>query len=299
MGIFCLRKNIKLLFLKLICGLFTVSCIQASIGQADDFTPVCGTADSLLKPHLIVTTKQGIIDIELYERAAPNTIRRLIDLVKGPIYNQKLAKAGHEISSVGYYDGLTFNFIRPHLEIASSERAPASLFQIEPEIDADALGLDREIIENSAEAMNVMQTEILVVHRKTKKKGTATAQLSLWMEKWKKAYNPDFLIGVSKKEINAAQGYIYKTGLDSKPVTRGAVVLKPVAPHIASTRLSIILQDMPNQTGKWMVIGRVIEGLDLADTISIQPQVTPRHVKPRVHAPLNPTVIDSIKFSCR
>ena len=119
------------------------------------------------------------------------------------------------------------------------------------------------------------------------------------MEKWKKAYNPDFLIGVSKKEINAAQGYIYKTGLDSKPVTRGAVVLKPVAPHIASTRLSIILQDMPNQTGKWMVIGRVIEGLDLADTISIQPQVTPRHVKPRVHAPLNPTVIDSIKFSCR
>ena len=103
MGIFCLRTNIKLLFLKLICGLFTVSCIQASIGQADDFTPVCGTADSLLKPHLIVTTKQGIIDIELYERAAPNTIRRLIDLVKGPIYNQNLAKAGHEIPSVGYY----------------------------------------------------------------------------------------------------------------------------------------------------------------------------------------------------
>ena len=299
MRVFYSGQNAKLLFLKIICGIFAIGCIQAPAGQADGFTPVCGVADSHLKPHLVVTTKQGIIEIEFYERAAPNTIRRLIDLVKGPIYNQKLTNADQETSSVGYYDGLTFNYIRPHLEIATSERTPSGLFQLEPEIDADALGLNRKIIENSAEAMDVMQREILVVHRKSKKKGNATPQLRRWVAKWKKNYNPDFLIGVSKKEINQAQGYVYKTGLDSKPVTQGAVVLKPVAPHIASTRLSIILHDMPDKIGKWMVIGRVVKGLDLADTLSIQPLVTPRHVKPSTHAPLNPTVIESIKFSCR
>lgn len=266
--------------------------------QATHSTSICEGNEYPI-PYLVISTQEGTIEIELFERAAPQAVRRLTALVKGPIFNQDLLKDDEKSSSVGYYDGLTFNHTRPHLEIATSERSPAGLFQIESEIDAESLGLDRILIENRADAMSIMQRELLAAHRKKKKKGNISPQLSLWLEKWKATYNPDFLIGVSRKEVNEALGYVYKTGLESKPATKGSVALRPVTPQTASPRLTIFLQDMPDKTGKWMIIGRVVKGLELADKISLQPLVTPSHIKPRSYTPLHPVVIDSIKWSCR
>ena len=265
--------------------------------QAGQIISICDN-DASLRPYLIISTKIGSIEIELYPYAAPHAIRQLIDLVTGPIFNPALMEKDNKGSSIGYYDGLTFNLVKPHVEIATSTRAPTGVFEIETEIDADSLGLDRQLIENSGDAMSVMQRELLVAHRK-KKKAPISKQFSLWLEKWKESYNADFLIGVSKKEINEAKGYVYKNGLVSKPVTKGSVTLKPISPRIASPRLTIFLQDMPEKTGKWMVIGRVVKGLELADEISLSPLATPSHLKPRSRMPLNPVKIDSIKFSCR
>jgi cyclophilin family peptidyl-prolyl cis-trans isomerase len=287
-----------LLFLGFIVSLLLIYLAESAYAQTDEITSICEN-DASLRPYLVISTQYGSIEIELYERAAPRAIRRLIGLVRGPIFNPALMENDDKGSSIGYYDGLTFNLTKPHLEIVTSQRDPAGHFEIETEIDADSLGLDRKLIENSGDAMNVMQRELLVAHRKKKKKGGISTQLSLWLKKWKETYNPDFLIGVSRKEINESVGYVYKKGLESKPVTKGSVALRPVTPRIASPRLNIFLQDMPHKTGKWMVIGCVVKGLDLADEISLRPLVTPSHIKPRSYTPLNPVKIDSIKWTCR
>jgi len=284
-------------FFSIIFSFLFIISIGLAPAQAIDTRSVCGNQSR--KPYLIIATDEGSIEIELFERAAHKTIKRLIALVDGPIFNQDLIENKDEVQPIGFYDGLTFNYIKPHLEISTSERNPAGMFQFETEIDADALGLNRKLIKNRADAMSVMQRELLAAYQKVKKRGKIPGQLGLWVKKFHEAYNPDFLIGISRKEINQALGYVYKTGLESKPVVKGSVALRPVSPRISSARLTIILEDWPERTGKWMIIGHVVMGLDLADKFSIQPLVTARHIKPLSLMPLYPVGIKTVKWSCR
>jgi cyclophilin family peptidyl-prolyl cis-trans isomerase len=235
------------------------------------------------------------IIIELFERAAPDAVRRLVELAGGPVFNEALVGPNDS----GYFDGLTFNYTKPHLDIRTSERPPTGLLEITTEIDANALGLHEDRIEDVNAAMDVMQQELLQSGQKAKRGESISSQLSAWISRWYENYSADFLIGVSRKEINEALGFEYSDApLESVPVTKGAVALVPRSPVAASPRLSIILQDMPLRTGRWMVVGRVVEGLDIADQISIEPLVLPRSVKQKYFRPLNPVVIRSAEFTC-
>jgi cyclophilin family peptidyl-prolyl cis-trans isomerase len=251
------------------------------------------------RPHLVMTTGMGKIEIELFEDAAPNTVRRLRELVRGPVFNTDLMDREERAAEVGYYDGLVFDFIKKHNRIVTSERPPGGLVRFPKEIDAAALGLDLDKVEDEGEAVNVIQREILKKYRDTKRRGERTKQLEAWVERWKETYSGDFLVGVSRKEINEALGYEYQEGLASRPVKKGAVVLKPVSARAASPRLILVLADMPQKTGRWMVVGHVVRGLEVADEISLQPLTTPGHIKPRHFTPLSPVVIESVEFVCK
>ena len=280
---------------------YSLSLIFLSAGMnvwADAVKPVCAMGDSL-RPYMHIDTDVGPIEIELYERAAPKTISRLADLVKGPIFNRAFLDREDNFQPVGLYDGLVFNHIKKRLEVMSSERSPAGHFRLQAEIDADALGLNEVIIKDRAQAMMVVQRELVAAHQKANKQTDPSSQLGLWLQEFKKAFDPDFLIGVSRKQVNEALGYVYQTGLDSKPVTRGSVALKPYSRRMASTRLAIMLDDFPRRTGRWMVIGRVSLGLDLVDQISMEYLTTPGHVKPKVFTPMNPVVIRTVEINCR
>jgi cyclophilin family peptidyl-prolyl cis-trans isomerase len=235
------------------------------------------------------------IVIELFERAAPGAVRRLVDLAAGPVFNEALV--GPDDS--GYFDALTFNYTKPHLEIRTSERPPTGLLKIKTEIDAGALGLDEDRIADVGAAMDVMQHELLKGGQKAKQGKSITPQLQAWIKQWYENYSAEFLVGVSRKEINEALGYEYsETPLESVPVTKGTVVLVPKSPVAASPRLSIVLSDMPLKTGQWMVVGRVVEGLEIADQISLEPLILPRRIKQKSYRPLNPVVIHSAEFLC-
>jgi len=240
-----------------------------------------------------ITTEIGQIEIELHENYAPNTVRKIVKLINGPIFNTELV--GNSNDAIGYYEGLTFNYTKPHIEIITSERPPHKMIQLESEISAEALGLHKKLIRNKAQAMNVMQQTILKSAYRGDKHRIHHPLLQQWLAIWNKSYDPGFLIGVSDKEINLALGYNYTKDISSQPVLKGSIVLKPISKTLASPRISIILQDMPIRTGKWMVIGRVTKGLDIADKISLLPLNTPRHIKTRVYKPKKPIVIQSIK----
>jgi len=72
------------------------------------------------------------------------------------------------------------------------------------------------------------------------------------------------------------------------------VALRPVSPTVASMRLSIAITDMPQRTGRWMVIGRVVEGMETAEEISIQKLKGQGTPEAKNLEPLEPVVIDRV-----
>lgn len=262
--------------------LVAVATMLASVARAGDSG--CAT-DTASPPYLRITTDSGVIDVELYRDAAPRTTEALLDLASG---------TGHHAP---YFDGVSFDYTRPRTEIRTGlTSSPTIVF--ETELDAAALGLDRDVVRDIPDAMAVVQRELLVAFGRDKHGHGLSQQLRDWLEVWYETYQPDFLLGVSRQTINEALGYVYTDNLASRPVTRGSVALVPGSPATATPSLSFALRDMPQRTGRWMVIGRVVNGLDLVEGISVADLAQPRHVKPRQYTPRSPVVIQSARPIC-
>ena len=116
--------------------------------------------------------------------------------------------------------------------------------------------------------MFVWQHELLPYQTKLPDDSLVPPTLMEWLKTWSTTFDAGFLIGVSRKEINEVLGYSYRSGLESRPVTRGAVSLEPFSPRWSTPRLTIALKRIPSQDGRRMVIGHVAEGLEIADRIS-------------------------------
>ncbi len=250
------------------------------------------------EPHLVITTNQGAIVARLIEQAAPRAVRRLVRLAAGPVFAPELFAGQDKTPAVGYYDGLSFVYAQPHVEIGTGIRPPGELVEIETEIDAAALGLGQQLVEDAGKAMDVAQHELAPAYKRTVKSGKVHPRLKEWMDRLYESHDAAFLVGISQQQINEALGYVYQEGLASLPVTRGALMLRPLSPRVSSARLHIALVDLPQRTGRWMVVGHVVEGLENAQAISVGPLADPGVTRSR-HRPLNPVPIESIRLDCR
>ncbi len=255
-----------------------VAALATVTGAVADDTP-CTVADAGAK-HLVLETTRGVIAIELFDDAAPGAVARLERLAVG------------RDGDAGYFDGLTFDYTRPRHEIRTAAHATDAA-ELPVELDAAPLGLDTVAARSDGEAMDIVQGDLMPAARTIKRTGRMTPRMRDWLETWYESRDPGFLVGVSRRAINEALGYVYTDGLASRPVTAGSVALVPSGPTTATARLSIALRDMPARTGRWMVVGRVVDGLDVVESISVAPLQRPRHVKPRSYAPLDPVVIES------
>ena len=263
-----------------VTALCAALCLIASMttGSACAST---GDRDHSAGPVMSVQTSLGVIEIELFEKAAPGAVTRL------------MALADSSGSEPGYFDGLAFDYTKPRLEIRTQTH-PSLAAELPVEIDATALGLDAPAARNRGEAMDILQDKLLAAFRKDKRRQQWSAQMRQWLNAWYETRDAGFLIGVSHRQINEALGYVYTDGLPSRPVTAGSVTLIPAGPTVATARLSVALRDLPQRDGRWMVIGRVVGGLDIAEAISLAPLEQPRDIKPRRYAPRDPVTIDSV-----
>lgn len=254
----------------------------------------CDPVDAEGSPHVVFKTRLGAIVVELDRAAAPHAIARWLQLVEGPVFNPRLVGGSTPSLSMGYYDGLAFSYTKPHVEVVTAGRPPLEAFQFEAQIDAAALGLHEQLIGDVGEAMNVLQRELIETYGRLGKGNRCTPQLLEWVGVWHEIHDASFLVGQSRQAINEAQGYVYRNGLRSKPVVRGSVSLQPLSPTMASARLSIALADIPQRTGKWMVLGTVVEGLDIVETIALQALEGRGTQRARLYRPLDPVVIESV-----
>ena len=264
----------------------------APSAHAQDGRLIC-PGEKETAPYLVLSTSVGRIVVELHEGAAPVAVGLIADLVRGPTASEPDTGEG---APSGYYDGLDFDHCKPHIEIRTSIRDPQESPRLPIQLDAQALGLDDTKITDTAEAMSVLQNELLAANQVAKKSGRTNTILQGWMDQWYETHDAGFLVGEPYEHVNRALGYVYEEGLDSRPVTAGSVTLVPVSPREASARMSIALTDMPGRTGRWMVIGEVVKGFELARTISQGPLTPEKALKYR---PLKPVVIERAEIECR
>jgi cyclophilin family peptidyl-prolyl cis-trans isomerase len=180
------------------------------------------------------------------------------------------------------FDGLAFDWVQPHTEIRTGP--PADDRRLPSELDAVALGLDQRRIEHAGTAMETIQRELEPAYMQAA--GAGTPQLRTWIAQWRKLFVPDFLIGVSREEINTALGYRYQRGYASRPLRRGSVALVPAEAGSTTLALAIVLRDLPERDGRWVVIGQISSGLEIVEQISLQARVNPKRHRPAQPVPI-------------
>jgi hypothetical protein len=225
-----------------------------------------------------ISTDLGAIDLRFDPAAAPIAIAEIRRLAETPPGG---ASAGSR------FDGLELGYARPRLELRL-QAPPGAPAAIEAELDATVLGLDRELVTDPGMAMNALQNELLPALRRPSSERRSTPTLEAWSRRFEVDHDPSFLVGKSRKELLEAIGYRYRTGVASRPATRGAVALVPVSPHEASLSLALLLSDLPSRTGRWVIVGEVVAGLELAEAISLRPLAVP---EARNFLPLQPVVV--------
>jgi cyclophilin family peptidyl-prolyl cis-trans isomerase len=247
--------------------------------------PLRGVADTGIAPitpcdapKLTLTTTAGALAVELYRDAAPNTVDRILR------WARDYDNAGSE---------LTFDWVRPHAEIRTTP-LDLGIAKVPLELDALALGLDRARITTLGAAMELIQGEFWTIHA-AHKASPPTQQFGRWLEQWRSTRSAEFLVNVTRQEILEAFGFNFQAGLASRPVTKGSVLLRNIGTDAAESRLTFILGDRPKETGKWLVIGHVVNGLELVRNISIQPLAS-EFAKRGV--PDKPVVLRAVELSC-
>ncbi|KAB2949468.1 MAG: hypothetical protein F9K18_15250 [Thermoanaerobaculia bacterium] len=250
-------------------------------------------AEAAGDPCLRLETREGALVLRLSRAAAPDAVAAIERLARGPIWNLELVPRPEAARAAGYFEGLAFDYARPHLELRLPARAPAAAFTVEAELDAARLGLDRERVADVGEAMDLMQFQLLPALKRPNSERAATPVLEEWARRFEVDHDPSFLVGKSRQEILEAVGFRFRSGLASLPATRGAVALVPVSPTRAELSLAILLADHPTRTGRWVVVGRVAEGLELADAISARPLAEPAL---RDNRPRHPVVVEGARL---
>ena len=225
-----------------------------------------------LNPLLLINTSQGAIYVELFPREAPNNVANFVALARGEI---ELVDPATETSFMPrYFDGMRFHRVVSDFIIQAASPvyhplgAPAELLQ--DEINSDFLGLDQMPVLDSDGSFNKMlnisskqdfQQEILKpLYQRMNIENEAQLEAGQYevLEELRQ---------MSVKQAYENQGYRYSTNFPSRTVSRGVVALANVGPDSNGPEFFITLTDADWLTGKHTVIGKVVEGMNIVDTI--------------------------------
>ena len=242
-----------------------VFALQPAVAEAKRQS-ICDPDTEKLQLHLDIgadteaDTGADTVVVDLFEDAAPRSLRQFVEALGDPP------------SEDDYLAGATFNYTRPHSELRLTAATGKNARAIDVQLDAAALGLNTRKIKTTGEAMQVLQRELLVAFANNGKRVEPGSKLGAWLRTWYETRDPSFLVGVSRQEVNEALGYRYESGLASRAVERGTVALLSTSPTEATPALTFFLRDIPERTGRVMVIGKVVEGLDHLEKIALRPR---------------------------
>lgn len=231
-------------------------------------------------PLIQLDTARGDIFIELLPAEAPANVGRVLALVRGELEIEDPAN-GFSFQP-RYYDGMRFHRVIPGFVIQTGAAVNNPLGEpgepLADEINANSLGLDQQpaMYEDGSfnELLGIANREIF----EEQVLAPLYAELAITSPEVleNRQYQVlDRLQALTVKALYELQGYRYRTDIQTRPVQRGIVALANRGPNSNSGEFFIALDDEPTLTGKYTVIGRVVEGMDVADAIGSR-EVSPQ-----------------------
>lgn len=223
-------------------------------------------------PLLLIATSNGNIYVEMLRQEAPNNVQRFMDLAAGEV--EIVNTATNERAFSRYYDGMRFHRVLPGFIIQAGSPihhafgAPANT--LTDEINADALGLNLTKAMNADGTFNALlninsksdfDVEILKPLYRRMGIDTITALISRQDEVLQALQN------LTVKAVYENQGFNYRSTALTRPISRGVVALANQGPNTNGPEFFISLADAPWLSGKYTVIGKVVEGMEVVDAI--------------------------------
>lgn len=250
---------------------FAVLSALVNMAVADMSSAQLAMEDSQ-NPLMLLKTSQGEIYLELFPAEAPNNVANFIALAEGEI-EFKHSATGETLQS-RYYSGMRFHRVIPDFIIQAGSPAynplGSQINLLADEINADSLGLNQISALNPdgsfAEMLNIQSksdfhTVILEPLYTRRNINDNTAMLASQDETLAQ------LQRMSVKSVYENQGYRYNSSLSSRRIARGIVAMANSGPNSNGTEFFIALTDADWLTGRYTVIGKVVDGQDIIDTI--------------------------------
>jgi len=248
----------------------TQACSKTPKNKAEAMKEVKEKMRKETNPVAVVETSLGTITVELYRHAAPKTVENFVSLARG---EKEFTDTDGKPVKRPYYDGLVFHRVIPNFMIQGGDIKGNGTggpgYQFADEINAKALGLDKMKVSSSPMAMQevgqVARTEVfkkLNIKSQqdlTAKQKEAEAMFKTEQDKWKDK---------SMEELFTARGITYTPGLESESNTKGSLSMANAGPNTNGSQFFISVADNIYLDGKHTVFGRVIGGLDVAETIT-------------------------------
>lgn len=223
-------------------------------------------------PVAILNTTMGIIEIELFEHAAPDTVANFIGLAEGTKTFTD-PKSGSQVKRK-YFDGLIFhrvieNFmIQGGCPLGNGTGNPGYTFK--DEINADSLGL------NDMKALTPQGEPNQLLGIRSQEDfnsyimGPIFEELGITTQKDlddRAAELEAKLFELSVKDVFEGMGYEYQTGIQSYKPLKGHLAMANSGPNTNGSQFFINLIDTPWLSGKHTVFGKVIGGMNVVESI--------------------------------
>ncbi len=237
-------------------------------------------------PVVLIKTSGGDIELELWPKAAPETVKNFIALAEGT-KSFKDQKTGAQVMKP-FFDGLKFHRIIKGFMLqggcpnGNGSGDPGYFFK--DEINAKGLGLDKEVVFKDGKAdLRSIHPYIrgLLDPRNPQRAGAQVRQM-VFTPLFKKlglTINSPADVEKHKGAIEAAlkaltlkacyenQGYKYDDTLEPKHMKKGVIAMANSGPNTNGSQFFITLGDKPYLTGKHTVFGKVIKGMDVVEKL--------------------------------
>jgi cyclophilin family peptidyl-prolyl cis-trans isomerase len=253
----------------------TSALLHAQTPLPADMKEIESKKKKVENPTVVVKTSHGEFEAELFADEAPKTVKNFVALAEGkrPFINPKTSKEEKR----PFFDGLVSHRIIPKFMIqlgcplANGKGGPG--YQFEDEINAKALGLDKEkafVVKNGKLAgghpkMSLQQHEMQryvmpVIDKKVgikdpRNRGEKMAEITAELAK------------LSIKDVYELVGYKYNDKLKSRKPLRGTLAMANSGPNTNGSQFFISTVDNDYLAGKHTVFGKVTKGMDVVDKI--------------------------------
>jgi len=235
-------------------------------------------------PLLLLMTARGDIYVELFPAEAPGNVSNFLNLVAGDI--ESFDGVENSGFTPGYYDSSEFHRAIPGflIQAGSPFLHPLGMPNqfLDDEINASALGLDRlpvlGIDGNVNPILNVGNQQEFAA--RVLEPLYAEMNIDSVSELDAQQYDvASELRSLTVMRLYEHEGYEYQNQFPTRGITEGIVALANDGPNRNGPEFFIALQDAQWLNGRYTVIGKVVEGIDVADqigAIAVEPTQTTR-----------------------